>query len=162
MHFGWTLPDVIIYPTGGGTGLIGMWKAFVELIAAGWVTSPMPRFFSVQSTGCAPIVRAFDAGADVAVPWQDPWTVASGLRVPGPIGDKLMLRILRESNGGAVAIADDTMTGLARQGAESEGIDFAPEGGAALAAAVELKRRGSVGPADRIVVFNTGAGVLYR
>ncbi len=162
MALGWKLPNVIIYPTGGGTGLIGMWKAFVELAAAGWVTDPMPRFYSVQSTGCAPIVRAFESGADVATPWQEPWTIASGLRVPGPLGDKLMLRILRESGGGAVAVDDARMEELAGIGAATEGVDFAPEGGASLAAAAELVARGEISATDRVVLFNTGAGVLYR
>jgi threonine synthase len=162
MQFNWTLPNVIIYPTGGGTGLIGMWKAFLELQQAGWVTDELPRLYTVQSTGCAPIVKAFAAGADHAEPWPDPWTIASGLRVPGPLGDKLMLRILRETNGGAVAVTDETMSELARLGTEKEGIDFSPEGGAALAATVELQRQGAIKPEDRVVVFNTGAGWLYR
>ena len=162
MQLNWTLPDVIIYPTGGGTGLIGMWKAFLELRDAGWVTSELPRMYTVQSTGCAPIVKAFDAGAAQAEPWPDPWTIASGLRVPGPLGDKLMLRILRETGGGAVAVPDETMTELAAIGTRSEGIDFSPEGGAAIAAAVELQRRGGIKFGDRVVLFNTGAGWLYR
>ena len=162
MQFNWTLPDAIIYPTGGGTGLIGMWKAFVELRQAGWVTSELPRLYTVQSTGCAPIVKAFAAGALQAEPWPDPWTIASGLRVPGPLGDKLMLRVLRETNGGAVAVTDDTMGELARLGTQQEGVDFSPEGGASLAAAVELQRQGAIRPEDRVIVFNTGAGWLYR
>ena len=162
MQFNWTLPDAIIYPTGGGTGLIGMWKAFVELRQAGWVTSELPRLYTVQSTGCAPIVKAFAAGALQAEPWPDPWTIASGLRVPGPLGDKLMLRVLRETNGGAVAVTDDTMRELARLGTQQEGVDFSPEGGASLAAAIELQRQGAIRPEDRLIVFNTGAGWLYR
>ncbi len=162
MQFNWTLPDAIIYPTGGGTGLIGMWKAFVELRQAGWVTSELPRLYTVQSTGCAPIVKAFAAGALQAEPWPDPWTIASGLRVPGPLGDKLMLRVLRETNGGAVAVTDDTMGELARLGTQQEGVDFSPEGGASLAAAIELQRQGAIRPEDRLIVFNTGAGWLYR
>ena len=162
MQFDWTLPDVIIYPTGGGTGLIGMWKAFVELRAAGWITSPMPRLYTVQSTGCAPMVKAFHAGAETAEPWPDPWTVASGLRVPGPLGDKLMLRVLRETNGGAVAVTDEAMSELAQIGTRQEGIDFSPEGGASIAAGVELHREGAILPGDRVVLFNTGAGWLYR
>ena len=162
MQSGWTLPDVIIYPTGGGTGLIGMWKAFVELREAGWVTAAMPRFYSVQSTGCAPIIRAWEAGDDTATPWSDPWTVASGLRVPGPLGDKIMLRILRESGGGAIAIDDERMMEFGSRGARLEGIDFAPEGGAAIAAAAELRDRGVIGAGEKVVLFNTGAGVLYR
>ncbi len=162
LQLGWRLPSVVIYPTGGGTGLIGMWKAFQELKAAGWVEGDLPRMFTVQSSGCAPIVRAFDAAEDQAVPWLDPWTVASGLRVPGPIGDRIMLRVLRESGGGAVAVDDDKLTAAARYGASLEGIDFAPEGGAAIAAAAALRSRGSISREDLVVAFNTGAGWLYR
>jgi threonine synthase len=162
MQFNWTLPDAIIYPTGGGTGLIGMWKAFLELEAAGWITGPMPRMYAVQSTGCAPIVKAFAEGAVQADPWPDPWTVASGLRVPGPLGDKLMLRILRETGGGAVAVPDEAMTQLAQLGTRQEGIDFSPEGGASIAAALELQRNGTIAREDRVILFNTGAGWLYR
>ena len=161
-QFGWTLPDVIIYPTGGGTGLIGMWKAFAELRAAGWVRGPTPRLYSVQSTGCAPVVRAFEAGADRCTPWPDPATVASGLRVPGPLGDRLMLRALRETNGGAVAVSDAALQEGARALQVREGIDASPEGGASLAALAALLDSGAVKPAERIVIFNTGAGWLYR
>lgn len=161
-QLGWELPDVILYPTGGGTGLIGMWKAFAELRDAGWVTGPMPRMFSVQSTGCAPVVRAFASGAAGCDPWAEPWTVASGLRVPGPLGDRLMLRALRESGGGAVAVEDASLESDARLGAALEGIDFSPEGGAAVAALRVLLERGEVHRDARIVVFNTGAGWLYR
>ncbi|MBK6421800.1 MAG: threonine synthase [Gemmatimonadetes bacterium] len=162
MQFNWTLPAAIIYPTGGGTGLIGMWKAFAELREAGWVTDPPPRMFSVQSTGCAPVVRAFEAGADRATPWEEPWTIASGLRVPGPLGDRLMLRALRESQGGAIAVTDDDLAAEARRGSREEGIDLSPEGGAALAAARRLREEGVLGAEARVVVFNTGAGWLYR
>jgi threonine synthase len=162
LQFGWRLPAAIIYPTGGGTGLIGMWKAFGELLAAGWVTGPLPRMYTVQSDGCAPVVRAFETGAERAEPWTDPWTVASGLRVPGPLGDRLMLTALRESGGGAVAVPDDDLMRAAAVGSRLEGIDFAPEGGAALAAARRLRQTGALGPGERVVVFNTGAGWLYR
>ncbi|HEV8598259.1 MAG TPA: threonine synthase [Gemmatimonadales bacterium] len=158
----WTLPDAIIYPTGGGTGLIGMWKAFLELRDAGWVTGSLPRMFTVQAAGCAPVVRAFEAGASRADPWQDPWTVASGLRVPAPLGDRLMLQALRESGGGAVAVNDADLVEEARQGSRLEGIDFAPEGGASIAAARVLRERGVLRPEHRVVLFNTGAGWLYR
>ena len=161
-QLGWTLPDAIVYPTGGGTGLIGMWKAFQELRAAGWLRGPLPRMFTVQASGCAPIVQAFDAGADHATPWADPQTVAAGLRVPSPIGDKLMLRALRESNGGAVAVSDEASVAAARELQNAEGIDASPEGGAALAGALELKRTGGLRASERVVVFNTGAGWLYR
>jgi threonine synthase len=159
----WTLPDAILYPTGGGTGLIGMWKAFDELRAAGWLpANARTRLFSVQSTGCAPIVRAFEAGADVATPWDKPETVASGLRVPGPLGGRLILRGLRETNGGAVAVSDAALTEWEHTVASGEGIDMCPEGGAAVAALAELVRRGVVARDARVVVFNTGAGWLYR
>ena len=161
-QLGWTLPDAIIYPTGGGTGLIGMWKAFQELRESGWLRTPLPRMFTVQATGCAPIVQAFEGGAERATPWPDPETVAAGLRVPTPLGDRLMLRALRESGGGAVAVSDEALAAAARELQIGEGIDASPEGGAALAGAVELKRTGAFQPADRVVLFNTGAGWLYR
>jgi threonine synthase len=161
-QLGWTLPDAIVYPTGGGTGLIGMWKAFQELRANGWVRDALPRMYSVQAVGCAPVIRAFEAGADRCTPWPDPRTVAAGLRVPGPLGDRLMLRALRESGGGAVAVSDEALTVAARELQTVEGIDAAPEGGAALAGAIELQRRGQLRPGERVVVFNTGAGWLYR
>jgi threonine synthase len=162
-QLGWTLPDAILYPTGGGTGLIGMWKAFDELRAAGWLPAEArTRLYSVQSTGCAPIVRAFDAGADVPAPWEHPETVASGLRVPGPLGGRLVLRGLRETGGGAVAIPDDVLSDWERRVARREGIDMCPEGGAAVAALADLVARGLVERDARVVVFNTGAGWLYR
>ena len=162
LQLGWRLPDAVIYPTGGGTGLIGMWKAFQELKAAGWVEGELPRMFTVQSAGCAPIVRAFAAGQDAAEPWIDPRTRASGLRVPGPLGDRIMLRVLRESGGGAIAVEDDKLSAAARYGMALEGIDFAPEGGAAIAAAATLRSAGVLGPEQTVVGFNTGAGWLYR
>jgi len=162
MQLGWTMPSAIIYPTGGGTGLIGMWKAFEELRDAGWVDGEFPRMYSVQSAGCAPIVTAFETGADHADVWPNPATVASGLRVPAPIGDRLMLRILRESGGTAVAVDDATLTGAARFGTRLEGIDFSPEGGAVVAGASVLLGTGHLSPDDRVVLFNTGGGWLYR
>lgn len=161
-QLGWTLPDAIVYPTGGGTGLIGMWKVFQELSEAGWVRGPLPRMYTVQAEGCAPVVRAFHEGADRCTPWPDPTTVASGLRVPGALGDRLMLRALRESGGGAVAVSDSELAQEAEQGGRLEGIDFAPEGGAAIAAARALRASGVLLPEDRVVLFNTGAGWLYR
>jgi threonine synthase len=162
MQLDWRLPDAIIYPTGGGTGLIGMWKAFEELRRAGWATDPAPRMYTVQSSGCAPVVRAFTAGAAECEPWSDPWTIASGLRVPAPLGGRLMLRILRETGGGAVSVSDDSLVAEARRGSEEEGLDLSPEGGAALAAIAALRQSGDLLPDERIVVFNTGAGWLYR
>jgi threonine synthase len=158
----WSLPDAIVYPTGGGTGLIGMWKAFAELLDLGWVRGRPPKLFSVQSTGCAPVVRAFDSGADKCEPWEDPWTEASGLRVPAPLGGRLMLRALRETGGAAVAVDDASLLEAAARGSREEGIDFAPEGGAALAALPVLRERGQLSASDSVVVFNTGAGWLYR
>lgn len=158
----WTLPDAIVYPTGGGTGLIGMWKVFKELRDAGWITDRLPRMYAVQSAGCAPVVNAFAQGADRCTPWPDPRTVAAGLRVPGPLGDRLILTALRESGGGAVAVTDEMLTDAAQALMQAEGIDAAPEGGAALCGAHELILRGAIGKADTVVVFNTGAGWLYR
>jgi threonine synthase len=161
-QLGWTLPDAIVYPTGGGTGLIGMWKAFEELKASGWVRGALPRMYTVQALGCAPVVRAFDAGAERTEPWADPTTVAAGLRVPSPLGDRLMLRALRDSNGGAVAVSDELLQAAAAELQTAESIDASPEGGAALAGAIELKHRGVLRGGERVVVFNTGAGWLYR
>jgi threonine synthase len=158
----WSLPDAIVYPTGGGTGLIGMWKAFAELAAAGWVTGKPPRMYTVQAAGCAPVVRAFHAGAGACTSWADPATIAAGLRVPSPFGDRLMLRALRESRGGAVTVTDAQLAAAARDLQTLEGIDASPEGGAALAGAVELKAQGVLGPDEHVVLFNTGAGWLYR
>jgi threonine synthase len=158
----WTLPDAIVYPTGGGTGLIGMWKAFGELLRAGWVHGPLPRLYSVQAAGCAPVVRAFETGAPSCTPWPEPSTIASGLRVPAPLGDRWMLTALRESSGGAVAVSDAQLAATARELQTLEGIDAAPEGGAALAGALELVARGMIRRLERVVVFNTGAGWLYR
>ena len=161
-QLGWTLPDAIVYPTGGGTGLIGMWKAFAELSRAGWLRGRPPRMYSVQAAGCAPVVRGFEAGTEACAPWPDPRTIAAGLRVPAPLGDRLMLRALRESGGGAVAVPDELLGAAARDLQTLEGIDAAPEGGASLAGAIELKARGMLHRDDRIVIFNTGAGWLYR
>ena len=161
-QLGWTLPDAIVYPTGGGTGLIGMWKAFQELRDSGWVRGALPRMYSVQATGCAPVVQAFEARAERCTPWPDPQTVAAGLRVPSPLGDRLMLRALRESDGGAVAVSDAALQNAAQQLQTIEGIDASPEGGAALAGAVELKRLGQLRHDERVILFNTGAGWLYR
>jgi threonine synthase len=160
-QLGWRLPAAIIYPTGGGTGLIGMWKAFMELAAAGWVTGPPPRLFSVQSAGCAPVVRAFETGQDACEPWPDPWTVASGLRVPGPLGGALMLRAIRQTGGGAVAVTDEELSDASHVLSSLEGVDACPEGGASVAAVQKLVERGIIARDEEVVLFNTGAGVLY-
>lgn len=161
-QLGWAFPDVIVYPTGGGTGLIGMWKAFQELRDQAWVRGSLPRMYCVQSSGCAPVVKAFETGAERCTAWPEPRTIASGLRVPSPLGDRLMLRVLRESGGGAVAVSDAALATAARELQTLEGIDAAPEGGATVAAALELKSRGAIDPAERVVLLNTGAGWLYR
>jgi threonine synthase len=158
---GWRLPDVIVYPTGGGTGLVGMWLAFRELAALGWVPGPPPRLVAVQARGCAPVVRAFESGGSRAEAWTDARTVASGLRVPAPFADSLILRALRETGGTAVAVSEeellDGMTDLAR----SEGLFVCPEGGATLAALRQLRASGEVSGRERVVIFDTGSGLKY-
>jgi threonine synthase len=157
MH--WQLPDVILYPTGGGTGLIGMWKAFDEMEALGWIGSKRPRMFSIQATGCAPIVRAFEDGEAVATEFANAQTIASGLRVPKAIGDFLMLKILRDSGGGALSVDDQDMIRATRTVGSHEGLFVAPEGAACFAALPKL--RAEISPGERVVIFNTGAGVKY-
>jgi threonine synthase len=157
----WQLPDVILYPTGGGTGLIGMWKAFDEMETLGWIGKERPRIFSVQASGCAPIVRAFEAGEKTAAEFLNAHTCASGLRVPKAIGDFLMLKILRESNGGVVAIDDDEMIRVAREVGASEGLFVAPEGAACFAALRLLRAEGKIANEERVVIFNTGSGIKY-
>ena len=155
------LPDAILYPTGGGTGLIGMWKAFDEMQRLGWIGSERPRMFSVQSSGCAPIVRAFRENLDTAPEWQSPQTSAWGLRVPRAIGDRLMLRALRESKGGAIAVEESTIEPAAAELRRNEGVDAGPEAGAALVALHELMSSGTIRGTDTVVLFNTG-GNKYR
>lgn len=157
------VPDVVLYPTGGGTGLIGMWKAFREMAALGWVAAgTMPRFVSVQPTGCAPVVKGLETGAERTEPWPDPETRAYGLRVPAPLGGFLCLRALRESRGTAVAVTEDALQRAMAELAAQTGIDVCPEGGAAWAALDALRTSGFVKSSDRIVVFNTGTGLKYR
>ena len=157
----WRLPDVILYPTGGGTGLIGMWKAFDEMEKMGWIGAKRPRMFSVQASGCAPIVRAFVDGATDAGEFLDAHTCASGLRVPKAIGDFLMLKILRESQGGAIAVHDEAMIRTTREVGAKEGIFVAPEGAACFAALRSLCAAGEITAEDQIVIFNTGSGIKY-
>ena len=157
----WTLPDVIVYPTGGGTGLVGMWKAFDELQQLGWISEQRPRMISVQAAGCAPIVRAFEAGARFAEEVEGAATVASGLRVPRAIGDFLILDAIRESGGTAIAVTDEELIEGARELARTEGIFAAPEGGACVPALRKLLARGDVKPDERVVLFNTGSGIKY-
>ena len=150
------LPDVILYPTGGGTGLIGMWKAFDEMERLGWIDSKRPRMFTVQSSGCAPVVRAFNEGLDTAPEWESPQTGAWGLRVPRAIGDRLMLRALRDSGGGAIAVDEAQIEGAAADLRTSEGIDAGPEAGAALLALRELLATGTIRTSETVVLFSTG------
>ena len=157
----WQLPDVILYPTGGGTGLIGMWKAFDEMEALGWIDQKLPRMFSVQASGCAPIVRAFEAGEKTAAEFPNAHTRASGLRVPKAIGDFLMLNILRQSRGGAVAVDDEAMIRTTREVGSSEGLFVAPEGAACFAALKLLRSMGKIDIGQRVVIFNTGSGIKY-
>ncbi len=157
----WTLPDVIVYPTGGGTGLVGMWKAFDEMQELGWIDEKRPRMVSVQAAGCAPIVRAFEKGERFAEEFPNATTIASGLRVPKAIGDFLILDALRESNGTAVAVTDEELIAGAREMARREGIFAAPEGGACIPALRKLIERGKVKPDERVVLFNTGSGIKY-
>src|SRR5213596_2825074 len=157
----WQLPEVILYPTGGGTGLIGMWKAFEEMQALGWIDKKRPRMFSVQASGCAPIVRAFEAGEKFAAEFPNPHTIASGLRVPKAIGDFLILKILRQSNGGAIAVDDKEMIRVAREVGANEGLFICPEGAACFAALKSLRSKGKIASGERVVIFNTGSGVKY-
>ncbi|MBI1745981.1 MAG: threonine synthase [Acidobacteria bacterium] len=160
-QFQWELPDVIVYPTGGGTGLIGMWKAFAEMEQMGWIGPHRPRMVCVQSEGCAPIVRAFHSGEEHAAEWSGAATVAAGLRVPRAIGDFIMLRILRESSGHAVAVPDKELLEDVKWLAHQEGIFAAPEGGACVTAARRLTREGWLKSHERVVLFNTGSGLKY-
>lgn len=160
-QLGWELPDMIIYPTGGGTGMVGMWKAFHEMEALGWIGAARPRMVSVQSTGCAPIVRALKDGTRHAEPWENARTVADGLRVPAAVGDFLILDAIRESGGGALAVTDEQMLSGVRLLASTEGIFAAPEGGATLAALQVLRSRGEIGKEERVVLLNTGSGLKY-
>ncbi|HEX8071981.1 MAG TPA: threonine synthase [Pyrinomonadaceae bacterium] len=157
----WTLPDVIIYPTGGGTGLIGMWKAFDEMERLGWIDAKRPRMVTVQASGCAPIVRAFDEGQRFAAEFPNAATTASGLRVPKAIGDFLILDALRASGGTAVAVTDEELLAATREIGAAEGLFCAPEGAACLPALKQLLAAGRVDRDERVVLFNTGAGVKY-
>jgi threonine synthase len=161
-QLGWEYPDAVFYPTGGGVGLIGMWKAFAELEELGWVRAgKRPRMIAVQSAGCAPVVRAFEHGEKVSETWKDAATFASGLRVPKPYGDYIMLQILRESGGLAVSLPDEEILASLKDWARNEGIFLCPEGAAATAAYDHLLKTGYLKPEDRVVLFNTGAGLKY-
>jgi threonine synthase len=160
-QFAWELPDVIIYPTGGGTGLIGMWKAFDEMEQMGWIGSQRPRMVTVQAAGCAPIVRAFEAGKRFAEEFPNAHTTASGLRVPKAIGDFLIIDALRASGGSAIAVTDEELIAATKEIGAAEGIFCAPEGAACLPALRRLLAAGAVQPDERVVLFNTGSGVKY-
>ncbi len=160
-QFNWTLPDVIVYPTGGGTGLIGMWKAFDEMEKMGWISSFRPRMVSVQADGCAPIIKAFHDGVETAPEWQNPTTVAAGLRVPKAVGDFLMLRAMRESGGTAVMVNDEELMEGVRQIGKHTGIFAAPEGGAAYMAVKKMIDNNEIKADEKVVVFITGSGLKY-
>jgi threonine synthase len=160
-QLGWRLPDVIVYPTGGGTGLVGMWKAFDEMERLGWIGSERPRMVTVQAAGCAPIVRAWENGDDFAAPWEGAATYASGLRVPRAVGDFLILRAIRESGGAAVAVTDEEMREWTPIVGAATGIFCAPEGAATAAALPRLREMGIAGPGDEVLLFNTGSGLKY-
>ncbi|MGA7412976.1 MAG: threonine synthase, partial [Bryobacteraceae bacterium] len=160
-QFGWKLPDAILYPCGGGVGLIGMWKAFAELEVLGITGSKRPKMIAVQAVGCQPLTRAFNAGATRSELWSNAYTVASGLRVPKPLGDFQILNAIRESGGTIISITDEDMLDAGIALAEQEGIFPAPEGGACVAAAAQLLKNAFLKPDDRIVIYNTGSGLKY-
>jgi threonine synthase len=161
-QFYWNLPDVIIYPTGGGTGLIGMWKAFDEMEQLGWIDSKRPRMVTVQSSGCAPIVKAFEEDTEFAEMWENASTIADGLRVPAAVGDFLILRALHESNGTTIAVTDKEMMDSANLIGRTQGIFASPEGGATLAAFEQLREKEWIGENEQVVLFNTGSGHKYE
>jgi len=160
-QLGWRMPQGIIYPTGGGVGLLGMWKAFEEMEALGWIGSERPKMITVQASGCAPIVKAWDEGASVSEMWSNAATIAAGLRVPKPYGDYLILSILKKSGGTAIAATDPEILEATRHWAKVEGIFAAPEGAASLVAYRKLRDTGFFKPDDTVVLFNTGSGLKY-
>ncbi|MDQ3074282.1 MAG: threonine synthase [Pseudomonadota bacterium] len=160
-QLGWELPDAIFYPTGGGTGLIGMWKAFDELEALGWIGSKRPRMYAVQASGCAPIVRAFEAGEEHAERWEGAATIAAGIRVPKAIGDFLILRAVRASGGAALAVGDPAILAAVGDAAKNDGLLLCPEGGATLTAYTQAVRDGLVDEDERVVLFNCATGLKY-
>ena len=157
----WTLPDAVIYPTGGGTGIVGMWKAFAEMEAMGWIDDRRPKMFVVQSEGCAPMVRAFEQGTEFAEPWENAQTMAAGIRVPSGIGDYLILRAVRESAGGALTVSDDEILDYMGKVAILEGMFVCPEGAATAAALEKLLNSGQLNHDDTILLLNTGSGLKY-
>ncbi len=163
-QLGWSLPTHVVYPTGGGTGLIGMWKVFAEMREGGWLPTEarFPKMIVAQADGCAPMVRAFEQKADRAVPWEHPETHASGLRVPGPLGDRLILRALYESGGDAALVSEEAIRADTLRLSRASGVDAAPEGGCALAVLDKLVRAGRIPRDAEVLVFNTGSGASYR
>ena len=157
----WRLPDVVFYPTGGGTGLIGMWKAWAELRELGWISGKLPRLVAVQADGCAPIVRAFASGAESATPWENAHTVAAGIRVPAALGDFLILRALRESGGFAIAVSDAEIEGARAHVGRHDGLLLSPEGAATYAAYLDAAQAGQIGACDEVVLFNCASGLKY-
>jgi threonine synthase len=160
-QLGWQLPDAIFYPTGGGTGLIGMWKAFNELADMGWISGQLPRMVAVQSSGCAPIVRAYDEGERHAERWDDAATIAAGIRVPAAVGDFLILDAVRESGGFAIAVDDDAIEEAHVRVPQEDGLLICPEGAATAAAYEQALEAGLVEPTERAVLFNCGSGLKY-
>ncbi|MGK7297015.1 MAG: threonine synthase [Candidatus Wenzhouxiangella sp. M2_3B_020] len=160
-QFGWKLPDAIFYPTGGGTGLIGMWKAFAELEELGWIEGPLPRMFAVQAEGCAPMVRAWEAGEEFAQRWENARTAAAGIRVPQAVGDFLILRAVRESGGSAVAVAESDIERAWIELARNEGVLMCPEGAATYAAWQRMVEAGDIDPSMRSILFNCATGLKY-
>jgi threonine synthase len=160
-QLGWELPDAIFYPTGGGTGLIGMWKAFDELEAVGLIGPKRPRMYAVQAEGCAPMVRAFQRGEEFAERWENPATVAIGIRVPKAVGDFLILRAVRDSGGAAIAVSEEAILRSVEDAAREDGFLFCPEGGAVLAAWRQALERGLVGEGERVLLFNCANGNKY-
>ncbi len=158
----WHLPDAVVYPTGGGEGAIGMWKAFDEMREWGWIKDKSPRIVVAQADGCAPIVKAHREGLDRATPWPNPETHAAGLRVPGPLGDRLVLRAIRDTSGEAASATEEAIIAATKTIASLTGIDAAPEGGCGLAVLTELVAQGRVDPASQVVLYNTGSGASYR
>jgi len=160
-QFGWRLPEAIFYPTGGGTGLIGMWKAFAELEALGWITAERPKMFAIQAQGCAPIVKAYDDGEEFAQFWPDAHTVAAGIRVPAAVGDFLILRAVRESGGAALAVSDEAIVQAQHEIAVREGLLLCPEGAATYAGWRAALAQGLLSGRERVVLFNCATGLKY-
>ena len=160
-QLGWRMPDAIVYPTGGGTGIIGMYKGFQELLELGWIEGTPPRFYAVQADGCQPIVKAWNDGADTAEAWPNATTKADGLRVPGPFADYLILQAIRETGGGALAVSDDDMIDAMYRLASAEGVIACPEGAATLVGLERLLADGSIGADEEVVLLNTGSGYKY-